>query len=226
MRIISDFHDYYDVGMRNGFDPQRCYPRFRKEIKNPFPYTWEHHYTDTLCANEPYGCSTAMCYIGFAGKIYPLFNKSTYFEWDGKPSPNYALSFDDIEPGYIEEFIERCELIKRKYLRNDVPFWREQFQKCFELAKHPDLIDAFRKFYTAIFFYRLRESRFLPDEYRTTYYGPLIINGPLGEYGFQKILPPLEAYQELSMYVGTHVSRPMIEAPPIPDKIMAEIKGG
>jgi len=54
---------------------------------------------------------------------------------------------------------------------------------------------------------------------------PLIINERLNQYAFQKVLPPMEAFQKLAMYVGSYLTKPTIEEPPISDKIKAEIKG-
>jgi len=51
----------------------------------------------------------------------------------------------------------------------------------------------------------------------------LILNPNLSKLHFQKIFDPIQAYQQLSMYLGQHVKEPDVPNPP--DKIMVEIKG-
>jgi hypothetical protein len=212
MRIISNFKDYYDVGMQYGFDPQLCYERFCKVIHEPFRWkSGQRNYKDSFCYHAP--GFIRMYYIGFAGKVYALRDMSTHFEWGGKPSPNYARSFDEITDDYLEKWLVAVGKQCRK-MKDAIWSWRRNFKAGFELANRPELQGAFEKYNTAIFCYILNHT---PDQ--------LFINCGLDTFGFQKILPPFEAYQELSMYVGTHIQRPMMEAPPIDDKTMAEIKG-
>jgi hypothetical protein len=205
MRIISDFHDYYDVGMQNGIDPQLPYRRFRRE--EPF------NLVTTRYARYNYlGDYYCFFYIGFAGKIWSCIDTS--FGTD-KPS---SLCFDqDLldESFFIEIFEKRFGKRWRpnaKYSYFGVPSVKGEVIKCFEYKNRPELLDVFEKFKTAIFVYRLESST-------------VIVNERLNQYGFQKVLPPMQAYQELEMYVGACLTRPVIEEPPIPDKIKVEIHG-
>ena len=66
MRIISNFHDYYDGAMRQGMDKDVVYVRENKEInigsKYVLGYSWKS--TDYY-AN--------LHLLGFCGKIYHVF---------------------------------------------------------------------------------------------------------------------------------------------------------
>ena len=210
MRIISDFHDYYDVGMQNGVDPQLPYRRFRREeylelYKQGLFYP---SYFDDYCAGK-----YAFLFIGFAGKVYPAF------VYANKLNENvYIFDFDGITPNYFEDIVDdaiRCCGRSKSYkresqqllvrLKNDVKtMWAYKDDKY--------LLDLFDRFKTAIFVHRLE-------------YSTVIINERLNLYDFQKILPPMQAFQELEMYVGSYLTRPVIEEPPISDKIKAEIHG-
>ena len=82
----------------------------------------------------------------------------------------------------------------------------------FEIKDRKELLELFEQFQTAIFVTQIGEAK-------------VIINDRLNLYHFQKVLPPMEAFQELAMYVGARLTKPVIEEPPISDKIKAEIHG-
>ena len=213
MRIISDFHDYYDIGMKDGVDSQLPYRRFRREERiddSPYPDAWYDQ--EQLC---PY------LFLGFAGKIYPM---APYFLDSGKAAYLYSLD----KGNDLEEY-DRWML---KQFRFDPPSKRESIderreRECFirdihaEFAKWLNnrndeyLLSLFDRFKTAIFVCK-RPTPFIDE---------ILINARLNDYHFQKILPPIEAFQELAMYVGTCLTRPTIEEPSIPDKTKAEIHG-
>jgi len=70
MRIISPFHDYYDVVQSQGQDHSLIYQRRERTItpkKYPFPvmHRWWRHYPGDLSLYQKI--------IGFCGKIYPVF---------------------------------------------------------------------------------------------------------------------------------------------------------
>jgi len=194
MKIISDFKDYYDVGMQHGFDPQLPYMRIRKEIKKRQD-------------------NSGMMYIGFAGKIYPFFDiNSVHFFCSKKPQ--YIWACEEIPEEFFDEWAKiqngsRYSARRAKYYYNNAQRLRENLRKRFE--ETDKLLGLFQKHNTAIFLYKNEHW--------------IVINERLNQFGFQKILPPMEAYQELSMYVGSCMTKPTIEAPPIADKTMAEIKG-
>ena len=221
MRIISDFHDYYDIGMQNGIDPQLPYRRFRREEKTNYPHRlWSLHYPavyDDYCADK-----NRMVFFGFAGKIYPALehvndsDESAYiFDLDNFD----PKSFDDAlrRKGIFDEAVRQmlhCGRSKsRTRAENDclVQFTRD-LKEMFALKNDSTLLGLFDEFETAIFVWWLESHT-------------VIINERLNQYHFQKVLPPMEAFQELAMYVGARLTKPVIEEPPLSDKIKAEIHG-
>ena len=214
MRIISDFKDYYDIGAQYGIDPQLPYHRVRRFESLEFdrPNSWRL-YRDSFAAKFYHAEYHHFYYIGFAGKIYACINVAFH---DEKPK----FCFD---PSLIDDAFFACDFAlqyKRKY-RHDVKSDRTSFQRmkkeiteCYEYKNYPELLDLFEKHKTAIFVCDC-------SPYRST----VVINESLSRYGFQKVLPPMQAWQELEMYVGSYLTKPTIEEPPISDKIKAEIKG-
>ena len=210
MQIISDFHDYYDIGMQNGIDPQLPYRRFRREEPVQFPE--DHH-------RRPFGWQASWLsryfrcfYFGFAGKIYSCMDIAL-----NEIEPSLCFDSDLIDDSLLFELVKKrhgCWYMSGsgKYQKRTMKRIREDVNKCFEFKNAPELLDLFEKFQTAIFVYKLGSKTIVIDE-------------RLNLYHFQKVLPPMEAFQELAMYVGARLTKPVIEEPPISDKIKAEIHG-
>ena len=210
MKIISDFHDYYDVGMQNGIDPQLPYRRFRREerIKNliGFDGLW-YLYEDDAFADK-----NRILYFGFAGKIYPALEHI-----DDSNETIYIFDPNRIDPLYFDDAIRQMMLCGRdegrKRAENRCFLQIEkQIKDMFSWKDDKGLLRLFDELKTAIFVWWMESPT-------------VIINERLNQYGFQKVLPPMQAFQELEMYVGACLTKPTIEEPPIPDKIKAEIHG-
>jgi hypothetical protein len=205
MRIISNFKDYYDVGMQYGFDPQLPYLRLRQELP------LEKHVGSS---------DSDFNVIGFAGKLYPCVNAACSCYVDNV-KPNWVFDFASISEKALSVYIEkRLARYGAKTKRKINESWVKS-QEIYDLRRffifddstkshEKKLLGFFDRFKTAIFVYR---------------YGWLTVNERLNQFGFQKVLPPMEAFQELAMYVGSYLIQPVIQAPPIDDKTMAEIKG-
>ena len=71
MRIISDFHDYYDVVQASGQDQSLIYNRKEKtvELTNyPFPFfRFSAYYWP-----DPFTLQVQQHIVGFCGKVYPV----------------------------------------------------------------------------------------------------------------------------------------------------------
>ena len=208
MRIISDFHDYYDIGMQNGIDPQLPYKRFRQEETrslaidphwdcNYFP--WYHDcfgHDELLRGQDQY----KFLLIGFAGKVYPTLEYVN-------ESEETVIAYD-------------IEKIKPKFLGKPSPEKKNKWLSCikdtineaFEIKDRKEVLDLFEQFQMAIFVTQIDSAK-------------VVLNEHLSRYNFQKVLPPMEAFQELAMYVGARLTKPVIQEPPLSDKVKAEIHG-
>ena len=68
MRIISDFHDYYDCVQKMGQDLNTVYIRKRKEVNlDMFPFS---NFLNKFRGWE--GIYPKIYIVGFCGKIYPV----------------------------------------------------------------------------------------------------------------------------------------------------------
>ena len=221
MQIISDFHDYYDIGMQNGIDPQLPYRRFRREER----INWHHklcelHYPslyDDYCADK-----NRIVFFGFAGKIYPALehindsDETVYiFDLDRMEMKSFddAVRRKNIFDDAVRRMLDCGRTKSRKRAEQDslVQFTRD-LKEMFTLKNDQRLLSLFDEFNTAIYVWWMESQQ-------------VIINERLNLYHFQKVLPPMEAFQELAMYVGARLTKPVIEEPPISDKIKAEIHG-
>ena len=211
MRIISDFHDYYDVGMQNGIDPKLPYKRFRREedvaIRLP---RWGSAVRYSGWSLEYYEDHSSIIFLGFAGTVYPVV---VHFVDAGKIA--YFFDHDKIPDDFFYGLLEyRWSWRRRpeKDRANLLTQAKKELLEIFELKSDPGITRLFNVFKTAIFVYRLGDKK-------------VVLNERLNQYDFPRILPPMQAFQELEMYVGSYLTQPVIEEPPISDKIKAEIHG-
>ncbi|MGL4942636.1 MAG: hypothetical protein ACRC46_05540 [Thermoguttaceae bacterium] len=211
MRIFSDFHDYYDVGMRNGIDPKLPYQRFRREE----PVVISADGRDNRWGWWYRRYEFRVVFIGFAGKVYPAFvrlespNAPSYlFDLDQLETADYQEMFDNLYSGRFWGRSVRREKDWKEFVKET----RETLDELFAYREKYELTNLFEKYRTAIFVYRIGDKQ-------------VQINAPLSPYGFQRVLPPLVAFQELAMYVGNYLTQPVIEEPPITDRVKAEIHG-
>jgi hypothetical protein len=215
MFIISDFHDYYDVGMQNGIDKQLPYRRFQQEVcvtvqepKNN--WMWSRY------RRERYKWSFYV--IGFAGKVYPAIH---YF-LGADSEPTFCYDYDQLDDPFYDYYVDAYNYY----------YWKPNSTKKLEGKYRREAFKVIKKYFNDIFTTYKDRWLGLFEQYQTAIFigndlkgGIVTLNGNLSQYRFQKVLPPMQAYQELSMYVGSYLTKPVIEEPPISDAVKAEIHG-
>ena len=77
MRIVSDFHDYYDAVQATGQDQTLVYLRTRKEVELdrnsfPFPVFGGTPWTNVNYRSGRKGVTVVQSVVGFCGKVYPM----------------------------------------------------------------------------------------------------------------------------------------------------------
>jgi hypothetical protein len=218
MRIISQFHDYYDTARSYGFDPNILYIRKTedlqlspKEEKILEPTKLYPRYCGELIIAR-----ISLC---FCGKIYRGFNLTVYDKYNLNPTNyGYIWSFDKLMKVFpkitnyytlkkyqyswsIHNFNERT---LRSYFEND----QKQSQK--------EIIDLHLKYKTPLISYS--KSEYILD--------PLIQKDIcLRSVNFQQVMDPFKTFQELSMFVGNILISQSKEPWPISDKLKAQSKG-
>lgn len=193
MRIHSDFHDYYDIGLSVGVDPKLHYNRrercfYPSELKTPFP-------PDTLSLvritehRRPQP-DVERIVIGFCGVLYPCIRlvsdaKSVINIWNAEQLAEH-FKFSIPSWGRPSEHWERSF---RKDQRE-----RERF-----LVNRPRADPLFLEMDTPLFVVQVdRESGVTREILIET-------NSNLRPFEFFKVFDPYSAFQEVSMYLGNHL---------------------
>jgi len=206
MRIISDFHDYYDVCRRHGQDDDILYLR-KEEVESPPNATY---YLRSRWSWFPYEVMMDDLIVGFCGNIYPTIHcsvRSTTFqrEWEDK----WCYSHEAVDEWIFKHGMKRIRTwyTKPEYRRGKTPqYYVEQFFVK-QLEKQEEHKEKFEK-----------APIFTLQSNKVTY------NARLEGLDFVTQFDPYLAFQELQMYLGAK-ARPEKPIPKIPDKIMVEAKG-
>lgn len=225
MRIISKYTDYYDCIQYHGADDEDMWLRKKEEHWNlpEFGDKLDYPYSERTCD---------FAIIGFCGKLYPVVRTSipsSYFFRENKASyiANHRYFYDQesLEVYYknlkdcdekkdLDGYVEKA--VKRKFYKWS--YSHKTVKDHFEYSGK-DFSEFFIKYNIPIF--TVRRS-YLG---RSTHGLLITFNDELDMYGFQQIMDPYTAYQELSMYIGGVLRRPENPVIDISDEDMAACKG-
>ncbi|MGO8750882.1 MAG: hypothetical protein ACLQNE_33465 [Thermoguttaceae bacterium] len=231
MRIVSDFHDYYDVVQATGQDQTVVYLRTRTEVELhrdsfPFPILGG---TPPRYEFRPRGVPNlqiVQMVAGFCGKVYPILQLS--HQRLSEPRPNIALCYRLSEvDAFVENRFKQREIeIYRLKLRGRREYWpvkqrREKFEEFFDIYATKQ--SAFGRLFL--------ENR-CPIFVASTWWGTdkgcreykIVYNECLKELEFFRLIDTYTAYQELQMYFGA-MAQPNKPIPQVSDKDMISIKG-
>lgn len=252
MRIISDFHDYYDSAMGFGQDPNLKYvrkqetfefPARSREVENRMPRNLDQilriplenvrklpHFIQDRFKYPPHILEIPITtkIIGFCGVLYASIEiaGTTFYATDqivSHLSDEFLHSF-----GIDQKGLETLLLMKVPHRWRDW-YWSRDAKsltcESWERAsaefsgKHLDEVfiglgvPPFKLDYIAL------NKRGTCDTIRCT------LNPHLRAEAFQKIKPPAEAFQEISMYLGNQLARQSDPVSVFPDEIMRDEKG-
>ena len=221
MRIISDFHDYYDSVQAAGQDQTLIYFRKPEEVdvvEYAFPtfsfYTW---------SNEPHLLQLQQHVVGFCGKIYPVMVLT--HATTNKTAICYEL--DDVN-GFVnlnfrkravEEYRTKS---KRRYWGRYLPggFCRELLAKYFTecAAKKDSFAEMFLEKRCPVFIGTIDQHGWRKWSQKIVY------NASLKQLEFFRLFDTYSAFQEIAMFLGG-LAVPLKEIPQVPDRIMVGVKG-
>lgn len=208
MRIISSFRDYYDCGQQYGFDPKIIYKRETQEL--------EANHNQCLTGVDFNRKRKALPWLradfhverfllGFAGKIYLGFSFNDTYYWDEQKLADRLLK----EGAHCYD-------------------WRRLKKGQDEKKIICKTLGNLSTFYSPISYKKNCLSLFEKAPIFLTKYvtrnNIVVLNPPLAPLHFQSVLSPTQAYQELSMWCGSHMFE-VKEVPVPPDKDMVSIKG-
>lgn len=202
MYIISKFHDYYDVGMNSGVDKTIIYERNTSIVEGKFP--------DTQYAISSWHPGV----VAFCGKFYPfLYRVVDYKVCDFAWTLEEALATLTVADGG-----------KRRYRYwDEYEITTEVGIKNFFGKKYPELEDLFHKHRTPVFVFKpvLRTySWSKPKKYNS-----LVLNPSLKDLEFYKVKGPIEAFQDIAMYMSGVIGAPPKQLVQVSDKVKAASRG-
>ena len=217
MRIISPkFHDYYDISLQYGTDPNLVYVRQPEVVPYKHSFHGFGYYKGSSWRSEfslhQYSCEGFT--IGFCGKAYFGF----------KICDRYIYSIEDLDEFVStqhkklqENYNEKNTGKARKYRWwGSAEATREYYDRLFK--RYQEYTDAYKEV-----FYKLNCPIFVVNW--DSYGQHVTKNACLKNYEFQRIIDPYTAYQEISMFVGGVLAGQGKEIPIPDDKTMVEIKG-
>lgn len=239
MKIISKFKDYYD-GLSSHDASTGVYERTTKEI----PVDWIG-YANSCIGDEYYELSTGL--VGFCGKVYP-YVKYKYRLKNNVKGSGFAYTLQEYEA--VLKIIKKITPSRYHWMGGcnifDPYSKKSKTSKCWFEKDFQTLIDGLPNWKTSTSG-RTPEYVKLEDVYydhKVPYFAlerstreewtahgwqqqfKLTLNPRLLDYGFQGILDPFTAHQEIEMFMNNQIVRPddpYIE--PVSDKIKAEAHG-
>lgn len=219
MRIYSDFHDYYDVGLKYSLDEEPVYIRNQKEVS--LGHTVERLYI------ENHDVSHGMVY--FVGQYYPFIEISESGNSFGFDGIFYELNGIDsylakiLKPGALKHYKENI-----RHSRYGNFSKRESYQEIFDTTYHKHFYAGRKNTYEKMV-RRLNNSR-IGDTPIIVYYCDFIGNQyiytdcNLARYHFFKVIEAHTAFHTLQSHL-CNIARPENPVVTISDKDLATSKG-
>ncbi len=215
MRIISEFHDYYDAVQGMGQDSTLIYQR--KQFTTPLKDMLLEEIRNIGHNHHSFGVFTKGHIIGFCGKIYPVL----FIQSVKKKTKQLCHSLEEVDSFIMSNFkkkdIERYTGKKWKYDNSWGYNQRQDSIKKFFLEareKRDSFHSLFIQHKSPIFVYKSDKG----------YFDKLFWNEGLKDLEFYRIMEPYTAFQELQMFMS-NIAMPEKEIPVPSDETMAEIKG-
>lgn len=232
MRIISDFHDYYDSVQAAGQDQTLVYFRARREVEldsatYPFPFFrgWS-----TFYHRRTQGATVAQHIVGFCGRIFPVLALSPSSRLATDSGAVFCHTLADVD-SWIETHCRKREiqayLSKPRRWRLADDAWprgqrRENFAEFFAVcaAKQSAFGSLFVDSRCPIF---VASVSWVANTHGLSTF-KIVYNACLKELQFFRVIDTFTAFQELQMFLGA-MAQPNKPIPNVSDKDMVSIKG-
>lgn len=197
MKLISDFHDYYDVTIKYGYFDASDVPFIRKTLRyndyNNSPTVikklWDN-IGDRAPSNYYLRGFATICrfFIVFCGKLYPVVCVLP----DGPPATSFFYTFDE-----LYDYINKEREKKKNLIYNEKEFYNG-YRQHFESTKiDRDFLIENKVSIASLVAY----TNINADE-------ELLINPNLKQFHFYKVLDVFQAYQELEQWVSGCLAYP------------------
>lgn len=239
MKIISKFHDYYDIGLSYGIDPNVVYERKTNEIslvstnrnnKNEKTKNFDlakkvfsHiHVTSIMPRGRSYprdiididniGC------VVFCGYVYPFLNvRIQYTDLRKTGDYNYIYSLNE-----LDDLVNNCDS-KQVY-----KLYYSQKEKFIETRKdYDDYFNGSMKmnYNNLINIHEEYDSPIIVYNWKHNYEFQTIVNPRLADFQFYKVQDAYTAFQNLSMFMSGVLGCKENETLDVSDKDLKHMKG-
>jgi len=207
MKIISKFQDYYDIGIAYGIDEKLRFKRETQVVSSKRIYGSyiQHRYKRD---GVSYRAIFYYNYIGFCGLLYPFIHlhidrmrkkeKVVYYE---AQENFYLYDIEDLKQTLNNYVVPGEEIVfSRTWVGNS---WKSRnildVMEVFFSEEHDEmeqLVQCYKEAYFVVAHSCVQHEgeHFLEER--------IILLPQLKQYKFVKAVPPMQAFQEISMYLG------------------------
>ena len=230
MKIISKFQDYYDIGIAYGVDEKLRFVRQSTEVKTSLS-TKTTAIINYKKASLNYKIILYFELIVFCGTIFPyvrVVHKQIYTRdkklYTRDEEQDFFYSLESLNIFFVKKYKALNEIKYSQAYYNHG--WRsetlEDRIKEFFMGVYTEMLTIFDKYKVPYFSieqsYIFNENNYM----RINYTCKLLPQ--LKAYKFAKIVPPMQAFQEISMYLG-QLDLAEDNTVTIEDKYLAQGKG-
>lgn len=203
MRIISKFHDYYDLGMQYGQDNTIVWVRNTEEIKvkdldrdtfHKLPKLSFH--TNYKIKTSRYECAVELVYLAFCGKWQRLYIGTVTKHY-------YPYKAQTLCSENIETLRDRFIRLVDEELKRDGDKYSGRYNKHSEKHIEQSAHEIHRHFNSPVILYSN---------------GLVIKNPNLKSIGYNQIKDPYTVYQNISMYMSGVLGQPANPTVTLSDK--------
>ena len=230
MKIISKFQDYYDIGLAYGVDEKLRFERVTEVVTDKSIYGGAYIRHRYQRDNIQYRATFYYNHIGFCGKIYPfihihiekIIKSQKVFQYTDKENL-YIYDIEDFEEKLLLYVVPSEEIILSKtWVGNH--FKRKNIVDLVKKFLQSDNQELKKLFSTYKQAYFVREDECIMREGNIFISEKTTLLPQLKQYKFAKVVPPMQAFQEISMYIG-EINNVEDNTITIDDKYLAQGKG-
>jgi hypothetical protein len=221
VRIISNFHDYYDTALGYGRDPKLVYHRStRTESLRSVTMPRSFGFSSVTAWSDRPRVEAGLWFLAFCGKSYPLL-VMTREEAEVRTILRHCWFVDDVEQ-VLQEFPAALGIFQgRRRSRLYRPFTRSRASELLSEQLSDTVVhEIHRSLGSPIVLLRTAGAG-----YRWSPPAEAVVDPVLKDLEFVRVVDPFAAFQEISMYLGGVLGMPEQVHRPIPDDAMRDMKG-
>lgn len=230
MKIISKFQDYYDIGIAYGVDEKLRFERRHKEVETS-ACTKDAAIINYRKSSLNYKIILYFELMIFCGTVYPyvrVVHKQVYKKnkklYTKEEEQDFFYDVEEVNTFFIKNYKALNEI---RYSQSYYNYgWRNETLKDrvkeFFTGSYNQVLMLFEQY--KVPYFNIRQSYVIDEnEYKRIHYTCMLLP-QLKAYKFVKAVPPMQAFQEISMFLG-QLDLAEDNTVTIEDKYLAQGKG-